>query len=268
MAMDNEVAEIWDANADFWDAQMGEGNLTHRHLVAPAMERLLDLRKGEEVLDVACGNGQFARRLAGLGAHVLAVDLSEQMLAHAGARSAEFEGRVEYRRLDASNPASFQDLRSGGFSAVVCAMSLMDLRHLPPLARALPRLLGPGGRFVFSVTHPAFNGTGMRRILEEEDDGGTLVQRGGVFVYEYLTPKVALGLAIPGQPRPQLYFDRPLSELLRPFFEAGLALDALEEPRFPPEVVPTRPTSWIGVPEIPPVLVGRLRPVAGRRGGD
>jgi hypothetical protein len=99
-------------------------------------------------------------------------------------------------------------------------------------------------------------------MVEEEDAGGTLVQRAGVFVYRYRTPITAHGLAIPGQPRPQLYFDRPLAELLRPFFESGLALDGLEEPQFPPEVVPNRSMSWISFPEIPPVLVGRLRPIA------
>jgi SAM-dependent methyltransferase len=256
-----EVAEIWDANADFWDAQMGEGNLTHRHLVAPIMERLLELRRGERVLDVACGNGQFARRLAELGAHVDAVDLSEGMLAHARARSGEFPGRIEFHRLDACDPDALGTLPTGGYSAVVSSMALMDMRDLRPLARALPRLLQPGGRFVFSVTHPAFNGTGIRRMVEEEDAGGTLVQRSGVFVYRYRTPLTARGLAIPGQPRPQLYFDRPLGELLRPFFQSGLALDGLEEPQFPPEVTPNRPMSWISFPEIPPVLVGRLRPI-------
>ena len=261
----SEVAAVWNANADFWDAQMGEGNLTHRHLVAPNMERLLELRSGERVLDIACGNGQFARRLAELGAQVVAVDLSEGMLEHARARSAGHEDRIDYRRLDACDPAELSDLPSGGFDAVVCSMALMDMREIRPLAVELPRLLGPGGRFVFSVTHPAFNGTGFRRMVEEEDAGGTLVQRSGVFVYRYRTPVTALGLAIPGQPKPQMYFDRPLGELLRPFFEAGLALDRLEEPQFPPDVLPNRPMSWISFPEIPPVLLGRLRPVNANR---
>src|SRR5580658_1080433 len=74
-----EVQRIWDANADFWDERMAEGNLTHRHLLAPTVERLLQLRRGEEVLEIACGNGQLSRRMADLGAQVLAVDLSEGM---------------------------------------------------------------------------------------------------------------------------------------------------------------------------------------------
>jgi hypothetical protein len=40
----------------------------------------------------------------------------------------------------------------------------------------------------------------------------------------------------------------------------GLALDALEEPAFSPEVADgQRPLSWDSLWQIPPVLVGRLR---------
>ena len=59
----------------------------------------------------------------------------------------------------------------------------------------------------------------------------------------------------------QLYFDRPLSVLLEAFFDGGLALDGLEEPAFPPGSEAGR-LHWNGVPEIPPVLVGRMRPIA------
>jgi 2-polyprenyl-3-methyl-5-hydroxy-6-metoxy-1,4-benzoquinol methylase len=238
---------------------MGEGNLTHRLLVGPAMERLLQLRRGERVLDVACGNGQFARRMAELGARVLAVDQSERMLSHARRRSRRFRNRVVYRSLDAADPRALRSLEPGAFDAVVCTMALMDIREVRPLARALTRLLTARGRFVFSVTHPCFNGTGIRRVLEEEDREGVMVDRAGVYVYRYGTPAASKGLAMVGQPVAQYLFDRSLSDLFRPFFDAGLILDGLEEPRFPPSVPPNRPLSWISVPEIPPVLVARFR---------
>ncbi len=58
-----------------------------------------------------------------------------------------------------------------------------------------------------------------------------------------------------------LCFHRPLSELLRPAFEAGLVLDALEESGFPPEHPQgSKPDSWGGrFHEFPAVIVGRFR---------
>ncbi|MCI4322427.1 MAG: class I SAM-dependent methyltransferase [Thermoplasmata archaeon] len=253
------VRDVWDANADFWDERMADGNLTHRYLVAPPTERLLALQPGEEVLEIACGNGQFTRRLAQLGAKVLAVDFSEGMLRHARARSRTARGTIEYRRLDAADGQALRSLGTNRFAAVVCNMALMDMAEIAPLASALPTLLAEGGRFVFSVAHPCFNTGGMRRIVEDEDAGGTMVDRAGVYVYRYLTPTTSKGLAMIGQPRPQYYFERPLSALLRPFLENGLALDGLEEPQFPPNVRGPKRMSWFSVPEIPYILVVRLR---------
>src|SRR5579885_2310031 len=64
-----ETRRIWDQNAAFWDSKMsGDGNDFQRILVHPACERLLNLQAGETVLEIACGNGIFARRMAQAGA--------------------------------------------------------------------------------------------------------------------------------------------------------------------------------------------------------
>lgn len=65
-----ESLKAWEANAEFWDAQMGDcSNRFHREVVRPKVSRLLDLQPGDFVLDIACGNGQLLRvRGAGRGA--------------------------------------------------------------------------------------------------------------------------------------------------------------------------------------------------------
>src|SRR3712207_5574613 len=81
---------IWERKAAYWDERMGEGNAFTRVLVAPATERLLALQAGETVLDVACGNGVISRRLAALGATVVATDFSGTFLERARARSTPY----------------------------------------------------------------------------------------------------------------------------------------------------------------------------------
>src|SRR5437588_3046728 len=81
--LNQETQEVWNQNAVFWDKAMGDGNQFQRVLVGPASERLLQVQPGEEVLEIACGNGVFARRLAELGARVVASDFSEKMLEQA-----------------------------------------------------------------------------------------------------------------------------------------------------------------------------------------
>src|SRR5215203_7305136 len=101
----DEVLDIWNAKAAFWDERMGDGNQFQLELIGPAVERLLAVRSGERILDVGCGNGVFSRRLAVLGAQVLAVDASARFLELARARSSELADRIDYRLVDATDEA-------------------------------------------------------------------------------------------------------------------------------------------------------------------
>src|SRR3974377_2005111 len=101
-ALNKQAQDAWNQNAEFWDEKMGEGNLFQRILVGPATERLLELKPGELVLEIACGNGVFARRLAQLGARVIATDFSENLLEQARKRTIGFDTSIEYRFIDAT----------------------------------------------------------------------------------------------------------------------------------------------------------------------
>ena len=101
-----ETVAIWDRNADFWDQRMGEGNAFHKLLIEPTQLDLLSLMPGERVVDIGCGNGQFARKMGSLGADVVAVDAAPRMIENARRRTppdAKCEGRVRYEVVNASD---------------------------------------------------------------------------------------------------------------------------------------------------------------------
>lgn len=260
----NEVRRVWNANARYWDAHMGEGNGFHRRLLLPVLQRLLEVRAGERVLEIACGNGQLARWMAARGADVVATDLSDRLIALARRRSGKRRPRIDFRVVDATRPAALRALGRGEYDAVVVNMALMDMARLGPLARAVPNLLRPDGRFVFSVTHPCFNQGDASRVARWSEEGGVVREVVGVEVHQYLTARKVGGLAFAGQPVVQPYFERPLSRLLAPFLNSGLVVDALEEPSFPQEKPRrSRPPppwySWSGsLREIPAALIVRM----------
>jgi 2-polyprenyl-3-methyl-5-hydroxy-6-metoxy-1,4-benzoquinol methylase len=256
--LNDEVRDIWNRNADFWDARMGEGNDFHKILIEPSQLRLLNLNGGEFVLDVACGNGQLARTMAGLKARVLAIDASERMIENARKRSAAYATEIEYRVIDCTNEGQLLALGERRFDRIVCTMALMDMAEIEPLVSASAKLLKSGGHFVFSVLHPCFNSGRSIQVMEQHDIGGELVQDYFVKVARYSRAAITKGLAMVGQPVPQYYFHRPLEVLLQPFFSAGFVMDGLAEPSFAGKVEGTNLWSRV-YQEIPPALVARLR---------
>ena len=260
-----EVQERWNRNAAFWDDYMGErSNDFHNLLVRPAMERLLAVQHGDKVLDIACGNGNFSRYLAELGARVTAIDVSAGMIDRARRRTwelldGEVASRIDYRVIDVTDTKAVEALGTNNFDAAVSNMAIMDMAEVGPMFGAVHGLLKPGGVFVCSLTHPCFQAPYAVRFAEQVDEDGSMIQRAGMKIDRYLTPQPFEGLAIVGQPVPSLIFHRPLSVLLTLCFEAGYVLDGLEEGAFDESVEADRELSWANLKEIPPMMAMRLR---------
>jgi 2-polyprenyl-3-methyl-5-hydroxy-6-metoxy-1,4-benzoquinol methylase len=259
----DEVREIWDAKAAFWDERMGDGNQFQRELIGPAVERLVAVQPGERVLDVGCGNGVSTRRLAELGGRITGIDYSERFIELARARTTPFDERIDYRVIDATDEAQLLALGEGEYDALVCNMVIMDMPVIDPLLRCARRLLKPQGRFVFSLQHPAFNSNAVN-ICGERDQGD--VTRQWVKISNYLDVPAGRGAGMPGEPLSHWYFHRPLHELFGAFFAAGFVIDGLEEPRFATQPEDPHKLAWSNMPGIPPVLVVRAVPRSSAQG--
>ena len=139
-------------------------------------------------------------------------------------------------------------------------MGLMDMPEIAPLFDALARVLPRNGRFVFSVTHPCFHSAEIQRFAEvSEESAGRHVIRNGVKVSSYLSPSARKTEGIIGQPEPHFFFHRPISQLFQLGFDAGFVVDGFEESGFAPRESPRAGVRWDDMPDIPPILVVRMR---------
>jgi ubiquinone/menaquinone biosynthesis C-methylase UbiE len=115
-----------------------------------AVLRALDLRRGENVVDIGCGPGLLTWDLArtvGDGGRVVGLDNSDAMLDLAKRRLGPFPW-VELREADAHElPA-----RDGTFDAAVVVQVLEYLSDVDRALRELFRVLRPGGRLVLLDT--------------------------------------------------------------------------------------------------------------------
>ena len=227
----------------------------------PILASFLDPQPGHHYLDIACGNGLTSRRLAALGAQVTAFDFSANLIEKAKAR--ENPGsRIGYHVIDATNEQQLLSLGEQTFDAALSNMALFDMADVETLFRTLPRLLQPNGTFVFSLTHPAFNNASSMHVAEEMDFEGEIRTVYSVKISRYMTPYSAKGLALRSQPKPQMYFERPLTYYLNLGFQNGFVLDGFEERAFPADSAQTFPLGWGGnFSEIPPALIARFRKI-------
>jgi SAM-dependent methyltransferase len=209
------------------------------------------------VLDIACGNGNFSRRLAELGANVIAFDYSSKMIERAVSRTQDMNN-ISYHVIDATDEVALINIGKARFDKAVANMALMDISDLRPLITSLFELLRDNGIIVFSISHPCFQSPGMRKVQETEDVDGIITTRNSIQIFDYLTPEPYQAIGIRGQSVPHYMFHRPLSFYFELFFSSGFVLDGLIEPSFNKENDEER-FDWY---DIPPVCIFRFKKVA------
>ena len=254
-----QVLDGWETGADFFDERWGDqGDEFHHGVFAPAAERMLGLEHGARVIEFACGNGGFARRLGRQGMRVVATDLSPALIAHAERRTETISDQavdVSYQVVDATVEREIVNC-GGPFDAAVCIMGVMSMPMLQPMFGGAWRVLRPRGAFVVVTLHPAFATAGYKFIKPEQDD-----ELPGLKIERYLSRYVTHGVTNTAQKEPQIYFHRPMSELLADAFSAGLALDGMAELPAPPQPTAEARLIWNMLPEIPMAVALRFRRV-------
>ena len=110
--------------------------------LGPTLVEACHITEGEHVLDVAAGTGNVAIPAAAVGAHVIATDLTPQLLDQ-GRADAETAGvSVDWRVADAEH-LPFDD---NSFDAVTSCVGVMFAPHHQAAADELVRVCRPGGR--------------------------------------------------------------------------------------------------------------------------
>jgi SAM-dependent methyltransferase len=173
---------------------------------------------GRRVLDLGCGAGQLARHLATSGAaEVLAVDVSERMLALA--RAGWAHPRVTYQRT-AIEAATFAP---GSFDLIVSALALHYVEDYRGLVVRIAAWLAPDGVLVYSTEHPLYTARlpGEGWVL---DDTGQRARWG-------------LDRYADEGPREETWFvagvrkvHRTIGTLINGLVDAGLAIERVVEP--------------------------------------
>ncbi|MEU9029560.1 class I SAM-dependent methyltransferase [Streptomyces sp. NPDC048383] len=149
----------WDRNADEYQSEHGAFLGDDRFVWGPegldeAEAALLgpaDSLKDKDVLEIGAGAAQCSRWLAARGARPVALDLSHRQLQHALRIGGSDLPAVRLVEADAGR----LPFRDGSFDLACSAYGAVPFVADPVnVMREVRRVLRPGGRWVFSVTHP------------------------------------------------------------------------------------------------------------------
>jgi len=110
----------------------------------------LDLSSEKTLLDVACGAGGPALRIAATtGCSAVGIDVHEQAVATASSLAAQrgLTERAGFRSIDATGPLPFSD---ASFDAITCIDAINHFSDRPRVIAEWARLLKVGGRLLFT----------------------------------------------------------------------------------------------------------------------
>lgn len=150
----HSTRDLYNSTASKW--VRGEPSSLSDFTARPVILALCEPVSGLRVLDLGCGEGYCSRALRQQGAgEVLGIDLSQEMIAAARSQEAKDELGIRYEVGCATDLSMF----NAGELDLVVAVFLFNYLNTDQTQRCMAeiaRILRPGGRFIFSVPHPAF----------------------------------------------------------------------------------------------------------------
>ncbi|KIG15307.1 methyltransferase [Enhygromyxa salina] len=179
----------------------------------PATLSLLPDVSGLHVLDAGCGPGFYTQELLRRGATVVGVDVTPAMIELTRALVGD---RAELHVSDLAKPLYFA--KDATFDLIIAPLMLDYIEEWTPVFAEFARVLRPGGRLVYSHSHPMSDYLVVKAKLDPDTryfDCERYATEWGGF----------------GKPRPTVVgYRRPLGQMLDPLVDAGFVLERLLEP--------------------------------------
>ena len=267
MEGDEAVRRRWDEAVKVWVEKVRSGSDVYReYMNGPAFRGMVGDVRGLRVLDLACGEGYWARVFAEVGADVVGIDFSEEMIRAAVDEEMREPLGIEYHVTDTADLEMFGE---GAFDLVYSFMALMDIPGYESAIGEAARVLRDGGRFVAIFLHPCFSWARTRdgeTVCDWEsvvhDDGGKDYLY--LKIYDYFQ-RHQYGIQWRDEVYPEGFtttqFHRTLSDYVNALGGRGLYVTRMEEPS-PVSRGPEVPERMMKLFRIPHSIIVEAKKVA------
>lgn len=211
----------WDKVAPWYDDMLDSGDETYQTgLILPNVLRLLEIKKGETLLDLGCGQGFFAREFFKVGAVVSGIDLSPKLISIAKEKSPR---EIKFGVSSADKLPFFPD---GSFDMAVCILAIQNMKNVSGVFEESFRVLKNGGRMLIIMNHPVFripkaSSWGfdqIKKVQYRRVDSYISESEAGIAMHPGLEPSAST-----------ISFHHPLQFYFKALHKAGFSVSRLEE---------------------------------------
>lgn len=146
--LNSMIKTDWDNVSSWYDKYLEGADTYQAKVIAPNLIRVLDIKKGESVLDLACGQGFFSGLVKDAGANVLGIDLSVELISLAKQKFTDINFEVA--------PAGDTKLKKESFDKVFTVLAFENIKNIDEVVLEIKRVLKKEGKFILVMLHPAF----------------------------------------------------------------------------------------------------------------
>ncbi len=209
----------WGGVAEWYDEYLTGKDTYQQKVILPNLLRILGLKKGARVLDIACGQGYFASAFQKTGAEVTGADISAELIAIAKKRFPQIQFHVA-----PAGRLSFA--KSESFDVATIVLAIQNIADIRGAFAEAARALTPGGLLVLVMNHPAFR-IPHRSSWGFDEEHKIQYRR----VDGYLSERSVPILAHPGQKESEstLSYHRSLQDFFKALAKTGFSVTRLEE---------------------------------------
>ena len=185
------------------------GSVLEDNFEIPTLIELLGNFKQEKIIEFGCGDGELVNFLDTRGAKVVGVDGSSSQIEIARSKYS----KLEFVEADLTKKFPF---KNSSFEKAISRFLLMLIPNTYRFAKETARILKPGGKFIFTITHPFYP---YVQELTKTPNRYT-----GMEIYgEIRKGKISFG-----ESKYSFYF-KPIEEFMKPFLKTGFVLNDFKE---------------------------------------
>jgi len=218
----------WENVAGWYDKLLeGEGTY-QKELILPNLLRLMDIHRGQAVLDLACGPGFFAHEFATRGAVVTGVDASTALIAIAKKNTVVPgpTGGAGTTAFYAASADAVPFIKSASEDKAAIVLALQNIENVTGVLRECARVIKKGGELYIVLNHPAF------RVPKASAWGWDEKEKAQYRRVDRYLSELKVPIQMHPGDKPNQYttsFHRPMQYYFKALNKAGFAVSLMEE---------------------------------------